>query len=118
MTINIFIDSVKASDILANSSLVADQLFLKDLANALKEYPNFNISLNSNIISPSLAMHRCHCISNHKLFIFNPLNHNEYHLSTDIPFINSMTNMFQQQYICSGFELSNRKSVIDILNSL
>lgn len=94
------------------------QLFLKDLADALKKYPNFNISLNSNVISPSIAMHRCHCIPNHKLFIFNSLTPNEYHLSTDIPFINSIANMFQQQYICSGFELSNKASVIDILNSL
>lgn len=92
--------------------------FLNDIADLLDSRPNFHVCLNDNVILTSMPSAVFWCISNKSFFVFDTSTPTHYRSSNNPSFINSITTLFEHIYLYSYKELTDNKTVSNILRKL
>lgn len=92
--------------------------FLNDIADLLDSRPDFHVCLNDNVTLHSMASAVFWCISNKSFFVFDTSTPTHYRSSNNPSFINSITTLFEHIYLYSYKELTDNKTVSNILRKL
>lgn len=91
---------------------------MKELADYLLSNEKLNICLYSETPIPFTPSFHCWCKKNEYLIIFDNNHISESKICTDTAFINSVSNLFEQQFLYSPEHLKSKEFVADFLRNL
>ncbi|MEG2290689.1 MAG: hypothetical protein RSA29_14880 [Clostridium sp.] len=111
----------KENSVICPPLIVSQEQFkrhMHDLADGVLKYPNFNICLNSDNLIPSMPSVYCWCKKNELIFLFDTENPTKHQSCTDVSFVNSIADLFEQHFLYTSNELKSKESVANMLRNL